>query len=337
MIIIVSGVSGSGKTSIGRQLACELGGLFVEGDDYHSVSNIEKMRQGIPLNDEDRWPWLTALSQAITGFAANGQTVVTTCSALKRIYRNYLRSFAPDIIFVQLQLDRTTLRERIQARQGHFAGADLLDSQLATLEALSSQEGVTMENSGDVMEAISNIRTKLTNFSDISNKLLRSIDISKQTAVSCPIDHQKQRFIMKTSARNQFTGTVSEVRIGAVNAEVHVGLSGGETIVASITKESVETLSIKTGSTVIALIKAPQIIIITDFGGYKISARNQLAGTVTEVKAGAVNSEIDIELTGGEKIAATVTNDSVESLGLRKGQSATAVFKAGAVLLGVKN
>ncbi len=140
---------------------------------------------------------------------------------------------------------------------------------------------------------------------------------------------------MKASARNQFVGTVSEVLIGAVNAEVHIGLKGGETIVASITKDSAETLAIKTGMEVIALVKAPQIIIVTGFGGYKLSARNQLKGTVTQVKPGEVNAEVDIELSGGEQIAATVTTDSVETLGLRKGQSATAVFKAGAVILGV--
>lgn len=140
---------------------------------------------------------------------------------------------------------------------------------------------------------------------------------------------------MKTSARNQFTGTVSEVVIGAVNAEIHVSLAGGEKIVASITKESTEKLGIKTGIEIVALVKAPQVIIVSDFGGYRISARNQLPGTITEVKAGAVNSEVDIELSGGEKVAATVTNDSVETLGLRKGQQATAVFKAGAVILAV--
>jgi molybdate transport system regulatory protein len=140
---------------------------------------------------------------------------------------------------------------------------------------------------------------------------------------------------MKASARNQFTGTVNEVLIGAVNAEVHIVLKGGDTIVASITKESVDTLGIKTGIEVIALIKAPQIIIVTDFGGYRLSARNQLQGMVIQVKQRAVNAEIDIELKGGEQVAATVTNDSVEALGLRKGQSATAVFKAGAVILAV--
>jgi molybdate transport system regulatory protein len=140
---------------------------------------------------------------------------------------------------------------------------------------------------------------------------------------------------MKASARNQFTGIVSDVLIGTVNAEVHLSLKGGETIVASITKESVENLGIKSGLEVIALVKAPQIIVVTDFGGYKLSARNQLQGTVTQVKPGAVNSEVDIELKSGDKVAATVTNESVESLGLRKGQSATAVFKAGAVILAV--
>jgi molybdate transport system regulatory protein len=140
---------------------------------------------------------------------------------------------------------------------------------------------------------------------------------------------------MKASARNQFAGIVNEVHIGAVNAEVHIGLKGGEIIVASITKDSAETLSIKAGMAIIALVKAPQIIIVTDFGGYRLSARNQLKGTVSQVKPGAVNTEVDIESTGGEQIAATVTNDSVETLGLRKGQPVTAIFKAGAVILAV--
>jgi len=86
---------------------------------------------------------------------------------------------------------------------------------------------------------------------------------------------------------------------------------------------------------IIALVKAPQVIIVTDFGGYRLSARNQLKGTVTMVKPGAVNAEVDIELNGGELVTATLTNDSVETLGLRKGLSVTALFKAGAVILAV--
>jgi len=140
---------------------------------------------------------------------------------------------------------------------------------------------------------------------------------------------------MKVSARNQFKGTVSEVRPGSVYTEVLIRLKGGDTIVAMITKESAETLAIATGKEVIAMIKAPHVIIVTDFGGYRISARNQLQGTVTQVKPGAINSEVDVELSGGEKVAATVTNESVETLELCPGQSATAVFKAGSVILAV--
>lgn len=140
---------------------------------------------------------------------------------------------------------------------------------------------------------------------------------------------------MKVSARNQFQGIVKDIAIGAVNAEVQIQLKGGETIVASITKESVQNLSLAPGREVVALVKAQQMIIVTDFGGYRISARNQLNGTVAEITPGAINTEVDIRLQGGETVASTVTNYSIEALGLRKGQPATAVFKAGSVILAV--
>jgi molybdate transport system regulatory protein len=140
---------------------------------------------------------------------------------------------------------------------------------------------------------------------------------------------------MKVSARNQFKGTVSEVRPGSVYMEVLVRLKGGDTLVATITKESAEALAITPGKDVIAMIKAPHVILVTDFGGYRISARNQLQGKVTQVKPGAINSEVDVELNGGETVVATVTNESVEALGLREGQPVTAVFKAGSVILAV--
>ncbi len=140
---------------------------------------------------------------------------------------------------------------------------------------------------------------------------------------------------MKTSARNQFSGVIKEVIIGAVNAEVVVELNESESIVAAVTKESVESLGIKPGISAIALVKAPQIIVVSDFEGYKISARNQLSCKISEIIPGAVNSEIDIETKGGQKITATVTIDSVASLGLQTGQTVTAVFKAGTVLLAI--
>lgn len=141
---------------------------------------------------------------------------------------------------------------------------------------------------------------------------------------------------MKASARNQFFGTIGEIRIGAVNAEVQVILKGGESIIASVTKESVENLGIKSGIEAVALVKAPQIVIATDLGGYRLSARNQLQGKVTQVHKGAVNSEVIISLPGGEAVAATVTNESIDALNLKEGNAATAVFKAGAVILGIK-
>lgn len=140
---------------------------------------------------------------------------------------------------------------------------------------------------------------------------------------------------MKASARNQFFGKVTDVAIGAVNVTIVVGLKGGENIVASITKESAESLGIKNGVDVIALVKAPQVIVITDFGGYRVSARNQLKGTVSRIQKGGVNSEVVIELAGGDSITATVTNESIETLNLSLGCTATAVFKAGSVILGV--
>lgn len=123
---------------------------------------------------------------------------------------------------------------------------------------------------------------------------------------------------MKISARNQFKGVVCGITVGVVNVEVQVRLTGGNVIVASITKESADTLAITEGLEVIALVKAPQMIIATDLGGYRLSARNQLLGTVTKVIAGVVNSEIDITLNGGDLIAATVTNDSVDNLATRR-------------------
>ena len=142
---------------------------------------------------------------------------------------------------------------------------------------------------------------------------------------------------MKASARNQFNGIVSKVIVGAVNAEVFITLKGGESLVASITKESIETLGIDIGMQVLALVKAPQIIIVSNFGDFKLSARNQLQSTITQINSGAVNAEVVMALKGGDLITATVTNDSVETLGLVKGASVTAIFKANAVILAIKS
>lgn len=144
-----------------------------------------------------------------------------------------------------------------------------------------------------------------------------------------------RRLFMKASARNQWFGTVTEVEMGAVNAEIYVALKGGATLVGSVTKESVAALGLAKGKEVLALVKAPLVMIVTDLEGYKLSARNQLAGTITHLQKGAVNAEVVIGLAGGDSVASTITNESVDSLGLAVGMPATAVFKAGAVIFGV--
>lgn len=141
---------------------------------------------------------------------------------------------------------------------------------------------------------------------------------------------------MLTSARNQLNGKVTALQRGAVNDEVEITLPGGQQIVAVLTHSSVESLDLKVGAEAFALIKASWIILVTDSAGVRLSARNQLAGTVEKVLPGAVNSEVVLKLDDGHLVAAIVTNESVNTLGLAAGQRASAVFKASSVIVGVK-
>ena len=140
---------------------------------------------------------------------------------------------------------------------------------------------------------------------------------------------------MQVSVRNQFHGVVSAIVPGAVHAEVEIKLTGGETLVASITCESVHHLTLELGKPVVALVKAPHVFLVSDFGGYRLSARNQISGTVTHLKIGPVNTEVELQLEGGETVVSTITHESSQNLVLRKGQTVTAVFKAGSVVLAV--
>ncbi|MBD8656404.1 TOBE domain-containing protein [Oxalobacteraceae sp. CFBP 13730] len=143
------------------------------------------------------------------------------------------------------------------------------------------------------------------------------------------------RFRMRTSARNQFFGTVTRVAPGAVNDEVELAIAGGQKIVAIVTRESADNLALAPGRQVFALIKSSSVIVMTAGEGMRLSARNQLTGTVARLTRGAVNAEVVIALGGGGTVAATVTNESVDTLGLAEGLAATAVFKASSVILGV--
>ena len=140
---------------------------------------------------------------------------------------------------------------------------------------------------------------------------------------------------MKSSARNQWSGTIASVKLGAVNAEVIVNLNGGTALVASITNESAKSMGLEFGQEVIALVKAPMIMVLTDTEGYRLSARNQMAGKVTHLQSGPLSTEVTIGLETGDQVVATVTRESAEVLGLAVGKPALAVFKASAVILAV--
>jgi gluconokinase len=149
-VVIVMGVSSSGKSTVGARLAQRLGVPFLEGDDLHPAANRAKMASGRPLDDADRKPWLAALTEWISTTAAVGDGAVVTCSALRRAYRDQFRSTGADLWFVHLALDRAVAAERIARRRGHFMPARLLDSQYEILDPLEADEpGVTIDASGD--------------------------------------------------------------------------------------------------------------------------------------------------------------------------------------------
>ncbi|MGC5346594.1 gluconokinase [Streptomyces sp. DT171] len=146
-VVVVMGVAGTGKTTIGPLLAAELGVPYAEGDDFHPPENIAKMSAGTPLEDADRWPWLDAIGRWAHGRAGFGGVV--SSSALKRSYRDRLRAGAPGAVFLHLTGDRSLIEERMAQRKGHFMPAALLDSQYATLQPLEVDEaGVAVDVSG---------------------------------------------------------------------------------------------------------------------------------------------------------------------------------------------
>ncbi|MFC9929424.1 gluconokinase [Streptomyces sp. NPDC127190] len=150
-VVVVMGVAGTGKTTIGPLLAARLGVPYAEGDDFHPAANIDKMSAGVPLDDSDRWPWLDAIGHWAEGRAGLGGVV--SSSALKRSYRDRLRAVAPGIVFVHLTGDRKLIEDRMGARQGHFMPTALLDSQFATLQPLEPDEaGVAVDVSGSPEE-----------------------------------------------------------------------------------------------------------------------------------------------------------------------------------------
>lgn len=148
------GVTGSGKTTVGRMLAEYLGCEFVDADDYHPASNIEKMRAGHPLNDDDRQPWLEILREILI----EKPDVVLACSALKKAYRDVLQ-FDDSVRLVYLRNDRETIRERLEHRHGHFMNPGLIDSQFDTLE--EPADAITIDASGSASETVDAIMRQI--------------------------------------------------------------------------------------------------------------------------------------------------------------------------------
>ena len=156
--VVVMGVSGTGKTTVAEHLVRRLGWPFAEGDTFHPDANVAKMRDGIPLDDADRWPWLQSLADWIGAREAAGENAVVTCSALKRSYREVLRTGHPSVWFAHVDTSPDVLRQRVTRRAGHYMPPSLLDSQLATLQRLEPDEpGLTITGEGrpdDVAEEV---------------------------------------------------------------------------------------------------------------------------------------------------------------------------------------
>jgi carbohydrate kinase (thermoresistant glucokinase family) len=155
-LLVVMGVSGSGKSTVGELLATRLAVAFLDADDLHPITNVDKMRAGIPLTDDDRRPWLAKVGAAMAAASPTG--IVVACSALRRSYRDAIRAEAPGCVFVHLTGSRDLLASRLRQREGHFMPAALLDSQLDALEPLAPDErGLRVDIAGEPAALVASI------------------------------------------------------------------------------------------------------------------------------------------------------------------------------------
>ena len=161
MLIVIFGVSGVGKTTVGKLLARELGWQFLEADEFHTTANIQKMRSGWPLTDEDRWPWLDCLRKQIEQLLAAGENAVLACSALKRAYRDRLR-VSDEVKLVFLRGDYALVEKQLRSRREHFMNPDLLQSQFDDLqEPLPDEHALTVASGRTPEQIVEEIEAKL--------------------------------------------------------------------------------------------------------------------------------------------------------------------------------
>ena len=161
-VLVVMGVSGSGKTTVGKLLAGRLGWHYQEGDSLHPPENVAKMSAGTPLTDADRIPWLQLIAKCIDAWRSNGEAGVITCSALKRAYRDIVIGDRPDVGLVHLNGSRELIGRRMAARKGHFMPTALLDNQFATLQEPSPDErAITVDVGGTSAEIVDEILRRL--------------------------------------------------------------------------------------------------------------------------------------------------------------------------------
>jgi gluconokinase len=161
--VVVIGVSGSGKSTVAAGLVQRLGWDFAEGDEFHPPENVEKMRAGIPLTDDDRWPWLRRLADWMGEHERAGTDCIVTCSALKRSYRDLLCDGHPSVWFAHVTADPDLIRDRMSSRTGHYMPVSLLDSQLALLEPLADDEpGVRVSGAGESDAVVDDVLAALS-------------------------------------------------------------------------------------------------------------------------------------------------------------------------------
>ncbi len=180
VIVVVMGVSGSGKSTVAAMLAAALGCQFQEGDDLHPRENVEKMRGGTPLTDADRMPWLRKIAEEIDGWRARAECGVLTCSALKRSYREIIIGDRRDVILVYLKGSRDLIHRRMAARHEHYMPVALLDSQFATLEEPTPEERpITLDVGGKPAEIAHEIVSQIEDRQHVSDGIASPHDISR--------------------------------------------------------------------------------------------------------------------------------------------------------------